>query len=112
MATIDECRTALDGLAAKLARNAEASQDQPSLDRALACQITDLNVFFHGRLAGGQVMAMAEGDDPNAKIRITTSSDDLVSIVSGELSAATAWASGRISIKASVMDLLKLRKLL
>jgi hypothetical protein len=112
MATIDECRKALDGLAAKLARNAESAREQLSLDRTMACKITDLDVFFHGRLVDGKVMALEEGDNPEAKIRITTSSDDLVSIVNGDLSASAAWASGRISIKASVMDLLKLRKLL
>jgi hypothetical protein len=112
MATIDECRTALEGLAAKLARNAEEARTRLSLDRTLACLLTDLDVYFSGRLADGQVVNLSQSDDPSAKIRITTTSDDLVAIVDGSLSAASAWASGRLKLEASVLDLLKLRTLL
>lgn len=112
MATIDECRTALDGLAAKLARNAEAARERLALDRTLACLVTDLNVSFHGRLVDGQVVDLQDGDNTAAKIRIITSSDDLVAIVDGRLPAASAWANGRVKIQAGLLDLLKLRKLL
>ena len=89
------------------ARNAEASRERISLDRALACRVTDLDVYFHGQLVDGQVRNMSDGDDPEAKIRITTSSDDLVAIVDGTLNAAAAWASGRVKIEAGVFDLLE-----
>jgi putative sterol carrier protein len=36
-------------------------------------------------------------------------SDDLLKLVDGELNMASAWASGRVKIDASVFDLLKLR---
>ena len=32
---------------------------------------------FHGRLAGGRLVDIADGDDPKAKIALSTSSDDL-----------------------------------
>ena len=47
-----------------------------------------------------------------AKIRLGVASDDLLALVAGELNFASAWASGRVSVKASFGDLLKLRKLL
>ena len=39
-------------------------------------------------------------------------SDDLLELVAGRLDAGKAFASGRLKIKASVLDLIKLRKLL
>ena len=108
MATIDECRAALHGLAARLA----ASNGTVDLDRPLACTIKDLGVAFHGRLTGGKLVDIADGDDPKAKIRLTATSDDLVALVNGELDFAKAWTSGRVSNNANPFDLLKLRKLL
>ena len=67
---------------------------------------------FHGRLTGGRLVDLADGDDPKAKIRLTTSSDDLVALVAGDLDFGKAWASGRLSLSANPWDLLKLRKLL
>lgn len=112
MATMDECRTALAELAARMDGNAAALSGKIDLNRPLACTVSDLGVAFHGRLVGGRLLDMADGDDPDAKIRLTASSDDLVAMTSGGLDIAKAWASGRISIRGNPFDLLKLRKLL
>ena len=82
------------------------------LDRTLACRITDLETAFHGRITGGRLLDLTDGDDPKAKIALVTSSDDLVALVHGQLDVTKAVAARRISIKASPFDLLKLRKLL
>jgi len=108
MATVDECRAALQALAARMAVNSA----QTDLDRTLTCRITDLAIAFHGRLTGGRIVDLADGDDPSAKLKLTTTGDDLVALVDGRLNIATAWASGRIKIQASLFDLAKLRKLL
>jgi hypothetical protein len=63
-------------------------------------------------LVNGQISDLADGDDPQAKIRLAVGSDDLLDLVAGRLNFASAWASGRVSVKASFGDLLKLRKLL
>jgi predicted lipid carrier protein YhbT len=112
MATVDECRTALEALAARMDANAAALSGKIDLNRPLACTVKDLGVAFHGQIVGGRLTGLADGDDPNAKIRLTATSDDLVAMVSGHLDLAKAWASGRISISANPFDLLKLRKLL
>ena len=111
MATVDECRQALDDLAAKLAANAEA-QGRLDLDRTLACRITDLGTAFHGRITGGRLVDITEGDDPKAKIAIVASSDNLIALIHGRLDLTRAFTSGQVSIKANPFDLLKLRKLL
>ncbi|MCG5440108.1 SCP2 sterol-binding domain-containing protein [Micromonospora foliorum] len=112
MASVDECRQALQELAARLDRNAETVRERIDLDRTLACRITDLNTAFHGRITGGRLVELTDGDDPKAKIALSTSSDDLLALVRGDLDVTSAVTSRRVSIKANPFDLLKLRKLL
>jgi hypothetical protein len=111
MATVDECRQALHALAGRLGGDPAAAA-RINLDRALACHVTDLGEFFHGRLRGGQLIDLTDGDDPAAQIRLGVAGDDLLALVAGRLNFARAWGSGRVSVKASFGDLLKLRKLL
>ncbi|MGC9669721.1 SCP2 sterol-binding domain-containing protein [Planosporangium sp. 12N6] len=112
MASVEECRAALEHLTDRMAAHAERTKAKLDFDRTLSCRIPDLGVAFHGRLTGGQIVDVSEGDDPAAKLKLTADSDDLVALVRGQLNAATAWASGRIKIDASLMDMMKLRKLL
>ena len=111
MASVDECRTALHELAAKLDANAQA-RGRLDLDRSLACRLTDLDAAFRCRLTGGRLVDIADGDDPKAKIALHLTSDDLLSLVRGDLDVTKSMATGRMSVKANPFDLLKLRKLL
>lgn len=112
VATVEECRAALARLTADLARNAAEVREKVDLDRTLVCRVTDLQVAFRGRLVGGELVGVAEGDDPNAKIKLSAASDDLIAMVDGELDFAKALATRRVSVSANPFDLLKLRKLL
>ncbi|MFJ6200171.1 SCP2 sterol-binding domain-containing protein [Micromonospora sp. NPDC092111] len=111
MASVDECRQALRDLADRLDRHADV-QGKIDLDRTLACRVTDLETAFHGRIAGGRLVDLTDGDDPKAKIALITTSDDLVALVHGQLDIGRAIAARQVSIKASPFDLLKLRKVL
>jgi hypothetical protein len=111
MATVDECRQALGQIAARLASDPETAA-RVSFDRTVACHVRDLDVHFRGRLSGGAISDITEGEDSSAQIRLAMSGDDLLALAAGTLHIASAWASGRVSVKASVTDLLKLRKLL
>ncbi|MGH8794045.1 MAG: SCP2 sterol-binding domain-containing protein, partial [Stackebrandtia sp.] len=110
MASVEECRLALDKFAASIADNGETKK--MNFERRLACDITDLDVSFHGRFSGGALIDLADGDDPGAQIRFIVSSDDLVALVDGELDFGKAFASNRFKIKANLMDLLKLKGML
>ncbi|KXK58455.1 sterol-binding protein [Micromonospora rosaria] len=112
MASVDECRQALQDLAARLERNAAAVRERIDLDRTLACRITDLDTAFHGRLTGGRLTGLTDGDDPKAKIALSATSDDLLALVRGDLDVTKAVATRRVNIKANPFDLMKLRKLL
>lgn len=111
MATQEECRAALVGLAAKLG-GPDGTGKGPSLDRTLSCQVTDLDLTFSGRLREGRVEDITTDAAPKARIRFVVSSDDLVDLSSGKLAFGPAWSSGRLKVEASMLDLLKLRSLL
>lgn len=112
MATVEECRRALDTLAERIQAHAERLRGKSTLDRRLTLRIRDLDVSFQGRLHDGTLSDIEDGADPNAKVRIEVGSDDLVDLVGGRLNFAAAWASGKLSVRASVLDLVKLRSLL
>lgn len=109
MASVEECEQAFHGLAAKLAGADPAARQKASFDRSLTCTLKDLKVTFAGQLRGGQLVDIHQVDKPDAQVKMTMSSDDLLKLVAGELAMASAWATGRVKIDASVFDLLKLR---
>lgn len=109
MASIEECERAFHGLAAKLAAADPAARQKASFDRSLTCSLRDLKVIFAGQLRDGELLDIRRVDKADAQVRMTMTSDDLIKLVAGELPMASAWASGRVKIDASVFDLLKLR---
>jgi hypothetical protein len=115
MATMEECRSALDKLAENLAGANGDLRSAAALDRSVSCRITDLDITFCGRLAEGRIEDVTAAPGPpaeRAEIRLTMSGDDLVALVDGELHFARAWGSGRVKLEAGFRDLLRLRKLL
>ncbi|MEU7280488.1 SCP2 sterol-binding domain-containing protein [Streptomyces sp. NPDC045431] len=115
MATIEECRSALDRLSDSLTRANGEVRDATALDRTLSCHITDLDVTFTGRLAGGRIEVGDQVEGPpqeRAEIRLAMTGDDLVALVDGGLNFARAWASGRVRLEAGFRDVLRLRSLL
>lgn len=111
VATVDDCRAALARFTAGLAANRAEIRKQLNLDRTIVCQVTDLGVAFRGRLVEGELVDVAEGDNPDAAITLSATSDDLIALVDGGLDFVTALATRRISVRASPFDLLKLRRL-
>ena len=111
MATIDQCRTALVALTARLASTDSARSKAHAFDRTISCRVPDLDVTFSGNLSDGHVTDLTTEPAPKAQIRFTAASDDLVAIAEGQLDLASAWKSGRLKVQAGVMDLLKLRSM-
>jgi hypothetical protein len=115
MASIEECRSALDRLSKNLASAEGDVRDAAALDRSLSCWITDLDVTFTGRLANGRIenVTVVPGEpQARAQIRLAMAGDDLVALVHGHLHFAKAWATGRVKLEAGLRDLLRLRTLL
>lgn len=112
MASVEECLAALTDLARRLAAVDGDTRRKHSVDRTVSCTVPDLDTTFFGRLGDNGIEDLTQGSDEAAQIKLTVSSDDLVALTQGELNLAGAWASGRVKIDASMMDLLKLRNLL
>ncbi|WP_405147720.1 SCP2 sterol-binding domain-containing protein [Sphaerisporangium sp. NBC_01403] len=115
MATVDECRKALDKLAEQFGELDQATRSKHAVNRSISCRITDLDVTFYGRIDHDGLEPFSEvppADGRPAEVRIRVSSDDLLSMVNGELDMGRALFSGRVKIDASLGDLLRLRKLL
>lgn len=113
MATIEQCRQSLEEFASSLGRSeAERPGAGTDLDRTFSYHVRDLDVTFSGRLTGGRLVGLDTAPAPKAQIRLASTSDDLLALTSGELDAASAWSSGRLSVQAGVLDLLKLKSML
>lgn len=112
MATVEECARALHSLAERLADIDADTRGRYLQERTISCRVRDLDVIFAGRLGTGGLSDVREAPDASAQVRLSTTSDDLVALADGRLSVPSAWATGRLKIEASVLDLLRLRSLL
>jgi len=109
MATLEECRAAVAGLAERM----QSSGDKTGLgDRSVSCHVTDLGVTFSGQLKNGELTDITTDEQPTkAQIRLTSTSDDLVALTEGTLDVGKAWLSKRLKIEASMLDLIKLKSM-
>jgi len=112
MATQEECEAALDMLASRLSGVDPALRRKHVLERSVSCKIPDLGCTFSGRLRDGGLHDLEPTARPGAQIKLTVLSDDLLAITDGRLNFATAWATGKLKVEASMLDLLKLRGML
>ena len=112
MASVEECEAALRGLVSRLDGVDDEVRKRHALDRSISCTVADIGVIFSGHIVDGHIDSLAQSPLPTAQIRLTVSSDDLVALTDGQLNVAVAWASGKLRIEASVMDLLRLRSIL
>jgi putative sterol carrier protein len=111
MATVEECEQAFHELAGRLATADSSAKQKAAFDRSLSCTLPDLDVIFAGRLRDGELTDIRRVTKPDAQVRMKMSSDDLLKLVAGDLHMASAFATGRVKIDASVLDLLKLRSI-
>ena len=115
MATIEECRAALDKFSDSMQHAEGDARSAAAMDRSVSCHITDLDVTFAGRLTGGRIEVRDTFPGPpreRAQMRLAMTGDVLVALVDGELHFARAWGSGRVRLEAGLRDLFRLRKLL
>jgi predicted lipid carrier protein YhbT len=90
------------------ARAIDGSLSEP---RILTLHVTDLDARYWAELADGRLSPLVEGEPEEAHIRLSARSDDLLDILDGGGNVLNAFVSGRVRIKASFSDLLKLRRL-
>lgn len=115
MASLQQCHEAVQSLVDRLAEVHPDVRGRYVVTRTLSCRVPDLEVVFLATLndAGIDGLRCVDGaDTEGAQVRLSAQSDDLLALIAGELSPPSAWATGRLKVEASVLDLLKLRTLL
>jgi hypothetical protein len=114
MATVEECRKALETLAGRISELDADARATHLADRSMSVTVTDLGVTFVTQLGtdgAGPVTEAAPGDD-RANVRFRTNSDELIAVAADPGRFARAWLTGRVKVDASLGDILRLRKLL
>lgn len=113
MRSAEECREALEKLAGRLADLSPADRKEYFGNRTISVTVSDLDLTFATRLgAGDDPVTEAAPGDPPADIRLTASSDEVVSLAGSPMNIARAWVAGRVKIEASMRDMFRLRRLL
>lgn len=109
MATLEQCHDAVQLLATRL--SAWGDKPQTMKDRTMSCHVTDLAVTFSGVLRSGEIVGLTTDAAPKAQIGLRMSSDDLVALTHGGLHAGHAFTTGRLKVDASLMDLIRLKRM-
>ena len=115
MATQSECEQALRALIERLHSVDPDVRRKYAISRTLSLRVPDLQVVFLASLEGDVVadLRCLDGQDTDgAQVRVCADSDDLIDLLEGRTAPAVAWATGKLKIEASMLDLLKLRSLL
>jgi predicted lipid carrier protein YhbT len=114
MATAEQVQTALEGMTARLAQLDDSARAAHLSDRTLSVRVPDLGVTFATRLRpdGADPVTQVADGAARAQVRFTAKSDDVLAIAADPGSFARAWLTGRLKVEGSIMDLLRLRKLL
>jgi hypothetical protein len=113
MASVEACRAALDELTAMLAAVDPQVRARHVPERTVQCRLSDLDRSFVGRLGPDGVDDLVEttDEDPQADVRVTMTSDELVALANRDEDFLHGWLRGRIQVSASMRDLLRLRSL-
>lgn len=114
MASIPQCRDAIDQISRRLDEVDEETRREHLVERSVTVWIRDLDTTFAMRLGADGISDVTNGGPPprKAQVRVTLASDDLVALAEDRLGFATAVLTGRVKVKASVPDMLRLRRLL
>lgn len=113
MNSAEECREALQKLAARLSELSPADREQYFGNRSISVTIPDLGVTYVTKLGtGDDPVHEALLGEPPADIRLTANSDEVVALAQQPMNIARSWMTGKIKIEASMKDLFRLRRLL
>lgn len=96
--------------------NAKAATD-PSLQKELegmerTIQITTDRSSYHMTLREGRITALEDGEAEAPELNIVADEETLQGVLEGRIPTFKAMATGKLKVKASLEDALRLRKLL
>jgi putative sterol carrier protein len=113
LATLQAVEQAVQGLLERLAEVDPDVRRKYAVERTVACRVRDLDTVFVASFDDeGTLRSLTTAQRGDGQVKLAASSDDLIALIEGRLSVPTAWATGKLRIDASMLDLLKLRSLL
>ncbi len=113
MATLAAVEQAVQDLLERLADVDPDVRRKYAVERTVACRVRDLDICYLAVFDdGGNVRELTTAARGDGQVKLSASSDDLIALIQGRLSVPTAWATGKLRIDASMLDLLKLRSLM
>ncbi len=108
MASEEECAQGFHTLAELLASLPPEVRKKYVLDRTVSCRVPDLGVTWSGRITMEGFQGLTTTDESKAQVRLTVGSNDLLALIESRLALKTAFATGKLRIQASPLDLLRL----
>jgi predicted lipid carrier protein YhbT len=118
VASVKQCRSALDRLAKTLDGVDPEQRAKHLPQRTVACRVKDLDVTFTARVDEAGVhdivhVPRVDGKPaPEADVRLALDSDDLIALVDRQDDFVSAWLHGRVQVSAPMRDMLRLRSVL
>jgi hypothetical protein len=112
LATLPQVAGAVRSVVDRLGDVDPAVRRQYAVDRTVSCYVSDLDVVWSARLCEQGLCDVTVEDADRAQVRLTVTSEDLLALAEGRLAVPVAWATGRLRVQASPMDLLRLRAFL
>jgi predicted lipid carrier protein YhbT len=112
LATEGECDKAFRALADLLASVDPDLRNKYVMDRTVSCKVHDLGVTWSARLCDEGLIGITTEADSKAQIRVSVSSDDLMALVERRQAFTSAFATGKVRVQASPLDMLRLTALL
>ena len=94
----------------------KAVEEDPKLKAEVADKVRTVQLIiedgpsYHFILDHGHVDGIRDGGSANAEITVTSDMETMEGIFSGEVSALRAYATKKLKLKASLQDLMTLRK--
>ena len=85
-------------------------QRMGTFTKSVQFDLTDLDVSYVMEVEEGQVISLEEATVDSPDIQVTSDSDVLVGIATGEVNTMAAFMSGKLQVNASFPDLLKLQQ--
>lgn len=112
MANLEQTlRLAIEKFNAKVKEDAHLQRELEGIVRSVQIEIID-GKSYHFLLENKEIKKFSEGTIENANIRIIIDTATMIGIINKEISPIKAYATRKLRIKASILDLMKLQKFL
>jgi len=95
----------------KVEEDEKIKKDLKDFDGIFQLEVTDGDSYYVA-IKNGEIGELEKGKADNPRLTVTSDTENLKALMSGEMSAMKAFALRKIKIKGSFEDIIRLRKLL